>query len=67
MDVKQFINRVKNLHEFVVTTTVPEDFRFNGVVPFDMKIEGGQIEAKVLALDFEEAIQRFDAYLETCK
>ncbi len=61
------INRAKNLQEFVVTTTVPEGFRFNGLIPFDMKIEGDQIEAKVYAIDFDEAVHRFDEYLESCK
>ena len=62
-----FINRAKNLHEFTVTTDVPEDFKFNGVVPFDMQIKDDQIEAKVYALDFDEAVARFDKWLETCK
>ena len=61
------INRAKNLHEFTVTTDVPEDFKFNGVVPFDMQIKDDQIEAKVYALDFDEAVARFDKWLETCK
>lgn len=61
------INRAKNLHEFTVTTDVPEDFKFNGVVPFDMQIKDDQIEAKVYAMNFEEAVDRFDKWLETCK
>ena len=61
------IFRAKNLHEFTVTTEVPEDFRFNGVVPFDMSIVDNQIEAKVWAVDFNEAAHRLNEYLETCK
>jgi hypothetical protein len=61
------INRAKNLQEFVVTTTVPEDFRFNGVIPFDIQINEGEIAAKVYALDFNEAVNTFDTWLETCK
>jgi hypothetical protein len=61
------IFRAKNLHEFTVTTEVPEDFRFNGVVPFDMSIIDNQIEAKVWAVDFNEAAHRLNEYLETCK
>jgi len=61
------IFRAKNLNEFTVTTTVPESFRFNGLVPFDLSIKEGQIEAKVWAVDFDEAAQRLDQYLETCK
>ena len=61
------IFRAQNLHEFTVTTEVPEDFRFNGVVPFDMSIVDNQIEAKVWAVDFNEAAKRLDDFLGTCK
>lgn len=61
------INRAKNLQEFTVSTSVPDDFRFNGLVPFDLQIKEGIIEAKVLGLDFDEAVGTFDKWLETCK
>jgi hypothetical protein len=61
------IFRAKNLQEFVITTDVPEDFRFNGVVPFDMEIKEGEIYAKVYGIDFNEAVHTFDKWLETCK
>jgi hypothetical protein len=61
------IFRAKNLQEFVVETDIPEDFRFNGIVPFDMSITDGVISAKVLAIDFEEAVNLFDKWLGTCK
>jgi hypothetical protein len=61
------IFRAKHLQEFVVETEVPENFRFNGVVPFDMEIVEGIISAKVLAIDFDEAVAVFDKWLETCK
>jgi hypothetical protein len=61
------IFRAKNLTEFVVTTSVPEDFRFNGIVPFDMEIKDGEIAAKVYAVDFDEAVTRLNDFLETCK
>ena len=57
------IFRAKNLQEFVVETNVPEDFRFNGIVPFDMEIVNGVISAKVLAVDFNEAVAVFDKWL----
>ena len=57
------IFRAKNLQEFVVETDVPENFRFNGVVPFDMEIVEGVISAKVLAIDFNEAVAVFDKWL----
>lgn len=61
------IFRAKNLHKFTVTTEVPDNFRFNGVVPFDMSIIDNQIEAKVWAVDFDEAAKRLDDFLGTCK
>ena len=57
------IFRAKNLQEFVVETDVPENFRFNGVVPFDMEIVEGVMSAKVLAIDFDEAVAVFDKWL----
>jgi hypothetical protein len=57
------IFRAKNLQEFIVETDVPENFRFNGVVPFDMEIVEGVISAKVLAIDFDEAVVVFDKWL----
>lgn len=62
-----FINRAKNLQEFIVTTRVPEDFRFNGTMPFDLRIEDETIYAKVWALEFDEAAKKLDDWLETCK
>ena len=61
------IFRAKNLNEFTVTTEVPEDFQFNGVVPFDMHIQDNMIYAKVWAIDFDEAAKRLDDFLGTCK
>lgn len=61
------INRAKHLQEFVIETEVPEDFRFNGLVPFDMEIKNGTIYAKVYGIDFDEAVGRFNDYIESCK
>lgn len=61
------IFRAKNLQEFTVTTDVPEDFRFNGVIPFDIEIKENIIYAKVFGIDFNEAVHKLDAWLETCK
>ena len=61
------IFRAKNLYEFTVTTEVPENFKFNGIVPFNMNIADGILEAKVWAVDFDEAVHRLSEFLETCK
>jgi hypothetical protein len=59
--------RAKNLHEFTVTTEVPNNFRVNGVVPFDIIVKDSIIVAKVWAVDFDEAAKRLDNFLESCK
>jgi hypothetical protein len=58
--------RMKHLNEFIVVTDVPDNFRFNSVVPFDMTIEKNVITAKVWAVDFDEAARRLDDYLNSC-
>ena len=61
------IFRAKNLNEFTVTTEVPDEFRFNGEILFDMQIKDSIITAKVWAVDFNEAAKRLDDFLGTCK
>jgi hypothetical protein len=61
------IFRAMHLNEFIVTTEVPDDFRFNGEIPFDMEIKDSIIVAKVWAVDFDEAAKRLDDFLGTCK
>ena len=61
------IFRAKNLQEFTVTTEIPDDFKFNGLIPFDMDIVGSILEAKVWAIDFDEAVKKLHEYLETCR
>jgi len=58
------IFRAKNLQEFVVTTELPDDFAFRGVIPFDMQITGSILEAKVWAVDFNEAVDRLNEFLQ---
>ena len=58
------IFRAKNIQEFVVTTELPDDFAFRGVIPFDMQITGSILEAKVWAVDFNEAVDRLNEFLQ---
>ena len=58
------IFRAKNLQEFTVTTEVPNGVRFNGVVPFDINITGTMLEARVWAMDFNEAVDRLNVFLQ---
>ena len=57
------IHRAKNLQEFTIEVNVPDNFRFNGLIPFDMTIENNVMSAKVYGLTFEEALTTFDKYL----
>ena len=57
------MDRIKALQEFEVKTTLPEDFRFKGKVPFYMQIVDGEATIKVLALTLEEAMMRVDLFL----
>lgn len=63
MDAKQIIERASNLQEFEVQVEMPQHFRFNGSVPFDMEILGNQAFITVLAESIEEATQRARAYV----
>lgn len=65
MDAKQVIKRASNLQEFEVQVTMPQSFRFNGSVPFDMEILGDQAFITVLAESIEEATQRARSYVES--
>ena len=58
------IFRAKNLQEFIVTTELPDDFAFRGVIPFDIQITGSILEAKVWAVDFNEAVDRLNEFLQ---
>ena len=58
------IFRARNLQEFVVTTEVPNGVRFNGVIPFDINITGTMLEARVWAVDFDEAVRRLNEFLQ---
>ena len=57
------IFRAKHLQEFTVTTELPDDFAFGGVIPFDMQITGNILEARVWAIDFDEAVDRLNEFL----
>jgi hypothetical protein len=47
-----------------VTTEVPNGVRFNGVVPFDINITGTMLEARVWAVNFDEAVDRLNKFLQ---
>jgi hypothetical protein len=48
-DIKSVMNRIKNLQEFEVCIDIPDEFIFNGTMPFDMIIDRDQ-SARVLVI-----------------
>jgi len=61
--VKDIIDRIKNLQEFSVTTDLPETFEFRGAVPYDTVINGDKITLKIHAVTLEEATDKAMKYL----
>lgn len=61
--LKDIIDRIKNLQEFSITTDLPETFEFRGTVPYDTFIDGEKITLKIHALTLEEATDKAMKYL----
>ena len=62
-DIKGVMNRLKNLQEFEVCIDIPDEFIFNGTIPFDMVIERDQ-SARVLVVaetqqEAEKKVEQF--------
>jgi len=50
------------MEEFEVIVAVPENFRFNGTVPYDMQIIARQAFVTVPAASMEEAFTKATAF-----
>jgi hypothetical protein len=62
--IEQIINRIKRLDQFIVKVSVPEDFVFNGTVPFDMEIVGDTAMVTVWAASEAEAQRRAEEFFQ---
>ena len=60
----KIMERIKNLGEYEVQYRVPDDFNFNGPVPFDMSICAGIAHVKVIASSLEDALEKVEKYFE---
>ncbi len=60
----KIMERIKNLGEYEVQYHLPEDFSFNGTVPFDMTICAGVAHVKVIASSLEDALRKVENYFE---
>ncbi len=55
---------IKNLSEYQVQITIPEGFKFSGVVPFDMNIVAGEAFVTVVAPNWAEALRRVQDFFK---
>jgi hypothetical protein len=62
--IKQVLDRIRGLKQFVVRVPVPEEFQFSGAVPFDMEIVGRVAMVTVWALTQKEAQQRAEEFFQ---
>ena len=62
--IRQVIQRIQDLKQFVVRVPVPEEFRFSGSVPFDMEITGSVAMVTVWAVSEHEAQQRAERFFQ---
>ena len=66
-EVKAVLKRIKELKEYEVMLQVPESFRMNGRVPFDMYIAGSTAFVKVMAESIEEATHMAETYFKNAE
>ena len=64
MNSTDVIKRIKNLKDFEVQVTVPDNFVFSGTVPFDMTIVSNQAFVTVLAENMGEAVARTHEFFQ---
>ena len=62
--IRQVLDRIRGLKQFVVRVPVPEDFRFTGAVPFDLEIVGSIALVTVWAATQQEAQQRAEQFFQ---
>ena len=62
--IRQVIDRIKGLKQFVVRVPVPKEFRFTGAVPFDLEIVGNMAMVTVWALTQDEAQARAEEFFQ---
>lgn len=62
--INEILNRIKNLREFIINVDIPNGLQLNGVVPYDVSINGNKGRFKIYASSKEEAEQKINEYLE---
>jgi hypothetical protein len=64
-NVTPIIERIKKLSYHDITIEIPEDFSFNGRVPYKVRIINGTATFTILAVDETEAEFKLFEYLNT--
>ena len=62
-DIKNIINRIKQLTYYEVAVELYEPIQFNGTIPFDLEISGNIVVAQVLAESYDEAERKLLTFL----
>ena len=62
--INQIMSDIKNLTEYQVQITIPEGFKFSGVVPFDMNIVAGEAFVTLVAPSWNEALRRVQDFFK---
>ena len=64
-DIKQVMNRIKNLKEFEVVIDIPDEFYFNGTIPFDIVIQRDRpARVLVIAETQQEANEKVEQFFK---
>ena len=64
MDIRDVMDRVKNLKEFKVVRNVSEEFVLNGKMPYDIKLDKHNLlTVTLMAVDKEEAERRVSEFI----
>ena len=61
---QNLIERARRMQEFRIMKPEPDNFMFNGKVPFDVSIKNGMMTFTVHAVDLAEANAMVDKYLD---
>jgi hypothetical protein len=55
MNIDDVMKRIKNLQEYEIQISVPDEFHFTGCVPYDIHIIGNIAFVTLVAESFDEA------------
>jgi hypothetical protein len=62
--IEHVMRDIKHLAEYQVQITIPEGFKFSGIVPFDMNIVAGEAFVTVVAPSWDEAVLRVQDFFK---